>query len=99
MNWVYVLMKGDDHVLYGVLSDKDLATHAMIKQVDHCRYTLDCVEEDSISESWWWVSEETGELVRWTIERVNLDSPDLFRDCEEDKPKIPRGALRLGPDA
>lgn len=99
MDWVYVLTQGDDHVLWGVLSNKDVATRAMIKQVDHCRYTLDCVEEDSVSETWWWVSEETGELVKWTIERVTLDDPDLFRDCEEDKPKIPRGALRLDPDA
>lgn len=80
MTKVYILTQGDDHVLWGVLSTLQLAMKAMFNLVRGGRYAFDCQDEDSVSWAYWWIDTETGEVIKYNIEEVTVDDPDLYAE-------------------
>lgn len=90
MTTIYLMHENE--CLIGAFSTGEIALACMFNTF--AGYTLDSWDRDSVSWLFWWMDNDTGDIRKITIERMEVDDPYIINPYE-DEPTTPQGELRL----
>lgn len=85
MTNIYLMHENGD--LTGAFSTLEIAFSCMFNTFANEGYTLDSWDRDSVSWSFWWLDNDTGEICAITIEQMEVDDPYIINPHRE-RPRL-----------